>query len=758
MGLAAALAPGCAGLRVPRIDPSGERCFIWPEGGCLGRSPTAAAPALTPPTSPLAPPVGTDPYFPAPPPGAAPVAATLASASAPAGAPTQDAIAITPARVLAPVGSEVVLKASICTPEGYSLADQQVQWMLGRNGVGEIVEVGGKGVFHPPLLPWNGGAKVDSYLAHGYTANGPLCITRGTPDPADDIDVNRGDAWISISSPNEGTSHVTALAPTVASWDHRKAAATIYWVDVQWQFPPAAVTSSGQGETLTTLVTRQSDGSPLAGWIVRYEVADAGGSSSGVSEIVTGADGRASAKVSPTAAGAASSQIDVQLIRPAGLGGGDAPRLIVARSTTTVHWSGGDPYLPPAASPPTAPAPIPAPGPSLPASPPAQPTPQPQLPAGQPRLELSVTGQQQAVVGGTAAIRVAIRNLGDGPATNVVVSDAFDPALVFPARPNSDKIERLVGTIAPGAAFDEELVFQVNKAGRLCHQVTASSAEAAAVEQQFCLDATEPPPQREARLEVRLDGERQRVAGETATFIVTVKNAGQTALVNIETVEEYLPASVLQPIPQRGVEVVSNTITRRIARLDVGQQQQFETQVLCLRPAATVGPIVRARAQTDPPTHVLQSNDDHFLEIVARQSPAAPPAQQPPAASGPLRIAVNVLPAPTRVGASATCEVTVSNRSAQTEEQVSVRVVFPPELSINATGIQGPPNVGVQIDGNTVTFGPLATVRPTEVIRYVIPINPKQAGVVTVTAGAISRGLPQGVSDARQVEILSSSL
>src|SRR5687767_11137575 len=189
---ALALSAGCAGLRCPRIDPTGQRCFIWPTDEV--RTPIAAAPVVA--GNIQAPPVGTDPVFPQPEIAAAPAAApgAVAPIVTPASASmipiAGDRLSITPARVLAPVGSEVVLKANICTTAGYTLADQKVEWMLGRNGVGQFVEVSGKGLLHPPLLPWAQGSKVDNYLAHGYTASGPLCITRGTADPTDDVNIN----------------------------------------------------------------------------------------------------------------------------------------------------------------------------------------------------------------------------------------------------------------------------------------------------------------------------------------------------------------------------------------------------------------------------------------------------------------------------------------------------------------------------------------------------------------------------------------
>jgi hypothetical protein len=239
-------AGGCCAL-CPRIDPTGESCFICPWNDPQPAVATAPVAIAAAPTTVVAPPVGTDSVFPPPAVVAAPAVAgvpavaTATPASIALANVPQDKVNISPERILAPVGSEVVLKASVCTTEGYTLADQKVEWMLGRNGVGQFVEVSGKGWMHPPLLPWNKPKKVDNYLASGWTSNAPLCVTRGTADPADDVNILRGDAWITVTSPNEGTSHVTAYMPTVESWDQRRANAVIYWVDVQWTFPPPTI-------------------------------------------------------------------------------------------------------------------------------------------------------------------------------------------------------------------------------------------------------------------------------------------------------------------------------------------------------------------------------------------------------------------------------------------------------------------------------------------------------------------------------------
>jgi uncharacterized repeat protein (TIGR01451 family) len=775
---ACALAAGCAGL--PRIDPTGERVLVWPKD----QPAIAAAPVGLPSGNIVAPPVGTDPVF--PPPAAAPVAVAPGAVASPVApvalvAPPGDKLHIAPERVLAPVNSEVVLKSSICTTEGYTLADQKVEWMLGRNGVGQFVEVGGKGLFHPALLPMFKAKKVDNYLATGFTANGPLCIDRGTPDPTDDVNILRGDAWASITSANEGTTYVTVYTPEIDSWNDRRANAVIYWIDAQWLFPPAAIAGSGRSETLTTTVTRQTNGTPVEGWIVRYQVNDGSGSLTGAAsgqtvEVRTGADGRASVDVSPTASGAASSRIDVQLVRPAGFGGSDAPQLVIGSGSTVIQWGGGTPYLPPTSAAPASPAQplpaspvVPAPGPATPmptlppganVPPTTQPTTPPATPlgqtAGRARLEVEIHGNEQVQVGGQMTFEVIVRNAGDGPATNVVLTDRFHKGFSHLRDPGRNLQIQYDGirTLAAGESRPVRITFDVLEAGRLCHDVTVTYAEGTTAPVRACVNAVQPAPQRTAAMKIDKDGPLQGEVGKPVLFVVTVKNTGELPLVDIDVVDEF--PSTLQVRPEPNVQVVSGRITRRIDRLEVGQSRQFQVTCVCLQPTQEAYTLASATAQSDPPSpSAIKTADDHKLEIRPPRTAAAP-GDAAPAATGTLSVQTLFFNRPARAGSRATCQITVANTSEAPDEQVQLRVIFPAELKPDVQAVQPPPNVEAQLVGNELRFTPIAQLRGGEKQPFLIPMNVIEPGVVEVVAQAVStRGPLPGVSKTESLEILS---
>ncbi|NOZ40360.1 MAG: hypothetical protein GXP24_09055 [Planctomycetes bacterium] len=752
---------GCAGI--PRIDPSGERVFIWPRN---------QVPAVRPATTNAqAPAVYTDPVFPQPilPAGQVP-GAGLAGLLPPL---PQDRLTITPERVLAPVGSEVILKAGLCTRDNYLLTKSKIEWLLARDEVGEFVELGGRGWKRNPLLPWNKPKKIDNQYAVGYTAQVPLQITRGTADPTDDVQVEPGEAWASVTSPVEGTTRITAVAPEIETWANRRATATIYWVDVQWTFPPPAVTA-GRSQVLTTTVRRHTDGTPIEGWLVRYEVTDGSGALRGnetgqVVEVPTDAQGRASIDVTPTGSAGTTSRIATQIVRPERFQNSNAPRLVIANGASTINWTdGGNDYLP---TPDDLGSPLP------PTQIPGQGSPSPIVPTPAtrrgPKLELEIyTNDSQTEVGRQARFEVVIRNTGDTTATNIELSDLFDEGLYFQNDPQRFlKIEKKINDLTAGEPYSEFLTFDVRQAGRLCQNFTVTYSGGSA-QKQACIVASQPlqPPQ--GKLQITKQSPSLRNVGETAIFTLAIKNVGDGPLTNIEITDTY--DRVLQPQPFPGAEIRDGSLFWRIERIEKGETKQFNVTCQCLAPKLEACSTVSVSAETG--AGAISTSDSSCTEIrpvpldvvpgvdSAPGGNVVPPVTPPPTGGGTatpnttggLRMEILSFANPARVDTRMTFQIVISNHGTTSDRQVQLRVMFPAELTPDVAAIQNEANVPAQFDAikGELLFAPIQELRPEDRLAILIPCNVNQPGVRKVTAELFSQNLPQGIRQTKPIEII----
>ncbi len=753
LAICALVAGGCAGL--PRIDPSGERFFICPKKEQAAVASTVGNPQVAP--------VYTDPYFPqpiSPPSGVVPATAILPTS--PTVAP--ETLSLTPDRVLAPVGSEVILKAGICTDDNYLVTHQKVEWLIARESAGEIVTLGGKGFCRDPLLPWNKPKKIDNQYAIGYTAQVPLTIDRGTSDTTDDVQIEPGHAWASITSPVEGTSHVTAVAPVVSGWPQRRSNATIYWVDAAWTFPPPAI-SSGGSQILSTTVRRQTDGTPLPGWVVRYDVAAGsgalrGGESSQTVEVATGADGVASVDVTPTGSTGTATNVAIQVIRPAGLNASDMPRLVVANGATNISWNGNS-YLPPADDlgdiMPT--TPIPQGGTS---SQPVTPiTPQPTNTA-RPILDLEILGEETGQVGGQAEYEVVIRNTGTAPATGISVNDKFGEGFRHPGDTLSTRnIDKTLSiTLAPGQSHTETIQFEIVRGGNICHDVIVRCREGAEVSKRACMNVAQPAVVPQAGMEVSKDGPRLSTVGETALFTLSVKNTGEVPLENVEIIDEYDTVFTAQPRTANYV-IIRNPDNKprfqwRIQTLQVGETQRFEVECVCKAPKQRACSLAKVSAEGGPGVGIVPTADDHCTEIVESRRPgdAGPADVVPPAgaAATGLRLSISPYNKKPLSGSRATYQFFVENNTPNTEKQVQLSVSFPPEIVPDMATLQA--DVAGQLVGNELRFNPIAELRANERRSYTVTTSVLRAGIVDVVATVTSQTNPQGVQKTEQVEIV----
>ncbi|MBU4400120.1 MAG: hypothetical protein KKE86_12390, partial [Planctomycetes bacterium] len=122
-------------------------------------------------------------------------------------------VLLTPRETVARVGSEAVLTAGVGGPDGYLRTNRRLEWTIAAGSVGQFVAVEKGGFVDLLVGDFNRHRKINNTFAIGSTGRSNIRLNRGTCTPDDDVMVLRGQSWITLTSPVEGTSNVTVMAP-----------------------------------------------------------------------------------------------------------------------------------------------------------------------------------------------------------------------------------------------------------------------------------------------------------------------------------------------------------------------------------------------------------------------------------------------------------------------------------------------------------------------------------------------------------------
>ena len=255
----------------------------------------------------------------------------------------QDRVVISPDRVMAPIGSEVVLRSGILTARGNLLVDRTHR-MAARQRRGR-----------PDRRPQQPRRVRPLQLAMGRSPQNRQLVRHRLDRKFSD----RRSAVIQPTPP--ATCRFNAAKPGSVSLRPPKAPASSRPIRPKSATgniaapSPRSIGSTlngsslrrpskkpGRAHVLTTTVTRRSNGTPVPGWIVRYEVAGPGGSlgySAGKSvDVTTDASGRASVEVSPTDVAGGVASVNMILVRPPVTAPFTSPQLEIARGAATITW------------------------------------------------------------------------------------------------------------------------------------------------------------------------------------------------------------------------------------------------------------------------------------------------------------------------------------------------------------------------------------------------------------------------------------
>jgi uncharacterized repeat protein (TIGR01451 family) len=306
-----------------------------------------------------------------------------------------------------------------------------------------------------------------------------------------------------------------------------------------------------------------------------------------------------------------------------------------------------------------------------------------------PQLKVNVSGPASVSVGIPATFEITVRNLGSGPAKNLLLSDALDAGLEHATKANP--IELPLGVLAAGEKKSASLILIPRTAGPLSHHLTVTADGNLTAHADSTLNG------QQGKIEVQVLGPTLRYVGRPAVWDIQVNNPGTTPLTNV-AVSALVPAELTVVSASEGGQVSGESrggeVHWRLGKLGPREQKVVQVTTRCDQMAER-SPL-RATVTADPDVQVRSE-----AVLAVRGLPA-------------YRIHVVDLKDPIQVGERTTYRIEVSNQGTLPGKQVQVTAEAPPQLRV--IGARGPSQPSVE--GRKIVFPPLETLATQQNVTF----------------------------------------
>jgi len=312
-----------------------------------------------------------------------------------------------------------------------------------------------------------------------------------------------------------------------------------------------------------------------------------------------------------------------------------------------------------------------------------------------PDLRVEVAAPRQTLIGDSLPLTIAVANMGDGPATGVVITEQVPETF---DHPQGQILENEVGTLKPGEKRELKLTLKAARRGAALNRLEVRADGDMRAQKQLELEVVAPA------LKLGVAGPDHQFLQREATYAIHVENPG-TAAAKTVRLSAVVPRGFRFLAANNYGEFDAKTgrVNWELVELPAGQKDRVELKLMAVETGKH--PLqVEGRAQRN-----VQADYMHPVHV---EGVAA------------LRFEVFHKGSAVEIGADKVYEIKVTNDGTEAATQVSVEA----ELSkgLQALGGNGP--LQASVAGTRVSFGLLPRLAPRADTSFFIHVRAQTPG------------------------------
>jgi uncharacterized repeat protein (TIGR01451 family) len=336
-------------------------------------------------------------------------------------------------------------------------------------------------------------------------------------------------------------------------------------------------------------------------------------------------------------------------------------------------------------------------------------------------LNVALSEPAGAAIGVPVTFQIMASNPGTAPASNVLLSAAFDLGLEHDTHANP--VELPLGTLGPGDSKTVPLVLTPRREGQLLARITATADGnlKSVAERAVAVHA--------ARVSVTKTGPKGRYVDQAVTWEIRVANPGEVAL-NHVVVRDALPPEVAFISATEPGQLINGQVVWNVGTLPARDQKAVQVTARCVQRTPRL--VNLAVVTADPG---VREQAEAVLEILGL-----------PAYS----MEIQKVGDPVPVGGKVTYRIIVTNTGSLPGAGVEIVARVPAEMEVaNTTG-----PTKARVDGQNVLFPALEVLPPKQTVPYTVEVKALRAGDVRFQAELRSSTLREPVIKQESTNII----